>query len=134
MLDIWFEEPLGTEWVVAYRMVLQEQDTRVIVGAIRIFPAAAPREPDSGRWVAEVLGSRAPVPAGGIKARTLCRVRLRAFGRELSKILKEHRLPLAFRAPEQPTTGAKRGRKLDERRYAQSQSFTRGGLRWPAEE
>lgn len=115
--DIWYEESLDDDWVVAYRLALQEQDTRVAVGEIRIFPAAPPREPMTGRWSADVLGSRAPVPAGGIKARTLRQVRLRAFERELSKILKAFRLP-RFRAPEQTTTGGKRGRKLDEHRYA----------------
>jgi integrase len=114
ILDDWFEEPLEADWVVAYRLGLQEQDTRVVVSEIRIFPAAPPRQPESGRWVADALGSRAPVPVGGLKARTVRRVRLRAFERELSKIFKAYRLPLAFRAPEQPPGGAKRGRKVNE--------------------
>ena len=115
VLDIWFEAPLDDGWVVAYRLGLQGE--RVVVSEVRIFPAAPPREPDSGRWTADVLGSRAPTPAGGLKARTLRSVRLRAFERELSAILKAYRLP-RFRTPEQPPAGGKRGRKVNLRRYA----------------
>lgn len=115
-LDIWFEAPLDDAWVVAYRLGLQGE--RVAVSEVRVFPAAAPRESGSGRWAAEVLGSRAPTPPGGLKARTLRRVRLRAFERELSEILKAYRLP-RFRAPEPPAAGGTRGRKANIRRYAQ---------------
>ncbi len=116
VLDIWFEAPLGTDWIVAYRLALQAEHTRVVIGEIRIFPSAPPRQPQSGRWVADVLGSKAPVPSGGLKARTLRRVRLRAFERELSAILNRYRLPLAVGAPE--VTGGTRGRKINFRRYA----------------
>lgn len=121
VLDIWFEAPLDDGWVVAYRLALQGE--RVAVSEVRIFPAAEPRQPNSGRWAASVLGSRALVPAGGLKARTLRRVRLRAFERELSKILRECRVPLAFRAPEPSASGRKRGRKVNLRRYAEIAVF-----------
>lgn len=114
--DIWFEHAIDAHWVAAYRLGLQQQDTQIVVAEIRVFPSAEPRTPQTGRWSADVLGSHAAVPAGGIQARTVLRkIRLRAFERELSAFLKH--VPFArFRAPA-PTRGA-RGRKRDLRRYA----------------
>ena len=56
--DVWYEEPLGSEWVAAYRLSFQDRQTFVI-GELRIFPAAAPREASTGRWLGDVLGSDA---------------------------------------------------------------------------
>lgn len=119
VFDVWFEDTLGTDWVVAYRLALQHQDARVVVSEIRIFPAAQPREALSGRWSADLLGSRAACPPGGLKGRMLRQVRLLAFERELSAILKHFKLPFTFRGPARSGTGSKRGRKLDETRYAE---------------
>ena len=118
LTDVWFEDRLG-DWVVAYRLGLQ-QETRIVVSEIRIFPAGGARTPGDGRWSADVLGCRAPVPPGGIKARTvLRRIRLRSFERELSTLLgKLPGLGWKFRAPNVPTGGGTRGRKLNVLRYA----------------
>ena len=64
----------------------------------------------------------------------LRRVRLHAFQGGLQEILTRIRLPLMRPAPDQPTTGAKRGRKLDEHRYAQiavlyAQRYEAGSMR-----
>ena len=81
--EMWYEDRLDSDWVVAYRLAL-EDESRIIVSEIRIFPAAPPREPKkvAGRWIGEVLGGKAPAPLGGIKAKkVLRRVRLRRYQR-----------------------------------------------------
>ncbi len=114
--EIWFEEALDDDWIVAYRLGLQQQDTRVVVSEVRIFPAAGPREAGSGRWPADALGSRAPAPAGGIRARML-RIRVNAFKSELKTLFKK--LPALHLRLAAPPAPGKRGRKTDLRRYAQ---------------
>ena len=42
--EMWYEDRLDSDWVVAYRLAL-EDESRIIVSEIRIFPAAPPREP-----------------------------------------------------------------------------------------
>ena len=70
-VDFWFEEPLGADWVVAYRLGLQEQDTRVVVSEIRIFPAVAAACAGDRRWAAECSGA-APRPRPAASKRGRC--------------------------------------------------------------
>ncbi len=87
--DIWFEAPLGDEWVAAYRLSFQAERTRLVIGEIRIFPARGPRPPFSGRWLGDILGSQAPVPVGGLNARTVRRATMRGFVPHLNKMFRE---------------------------------------------
>jgi hypothetical protein len=109
--EIWFEERLGSEWVVALRLVLQQE--RVVVGECRVFPSAPPRERCSGRWIAEVLGTDAPVPAGGLRSRMLRRVTLTGFLHRLHELVEmgPEVWPWPLAATTSTTPGAKRGRK-----------------------
>jgi hypothetical protein len=111
--EIWFEAPIGADWVAAYRLSFQD-DHRVVVGEIRIFPSAGPRIPNSGRWLGDVQGSKAPVPRGGIKTKTVLRaVKLRAFRQELRTLFDRQQMPLSIAQDERrdADAGAKRGRK-----------------------
>jgi hypothetical protein len=81
--EAWIELPLDDAWLAAFRLAVR--DGQVVVAELRVFP----NEPDDseavnvlfggdrppGRWSAEVLGDKAAVPAGGLTARTLRRVR-----------------------------------------------------------
>lgn len=116
VLEQWYEQLLGDGWVAAFR--LGEQGQRLVVAELRLFPSAGPREPLAGRWAADVLGTRAPVPRGGLKARTLGLVKLRAFERDLGALLRAYHLP-RLRGPEPSPTGETRGRKPNLRRYAE---------------
>ena len=120
--EMWYEDRLDSDWVVAYRLAL-EDESRIIVSEIRIFPAAPPREPKkvAGRWIGEVLGGKAPAPLGGIKAKkVLRRVRLRRYQREMTRILKAFQPSWKIRDRQQPVSGKKRGPKpkYHERHYA----------------
>ncbi len=67
--EAWIEVPAGEGWLAAYRVVMTE--TGPVIGELRVLPAEnAHRSP--GRW------SEDPsfVPAGGIPARVLRRLRL----------------------------------------------------------
>lgn len=109
MQDVWYEQALGSEWTVAYRLHLQNGGTRLVVGEVRIFPSAGPREPFSGKWLADVLGSDAPVPAGGLPARTVKQVTMRGFVPHLERLFRAVRLPLSF-APVMSQRPSRRGR------------------------
>lgn len=77
--DVWYEESLGPDWIAAFRLCLDQEQKRIAIGELRIFPSAGPREDGTGRWIGEALGCYSPVPVGGLKARTLRKVTLRAF-------------------------------------------------------
>jgi hypothetical protein len=86
--DTWIEVPLGTAWVVAYRIVGDRG--RPVVGEVRIFPAE-PGRPAGGHWSGEILGTRAPVPPGGITARLLRGFRVRAYLRVMAELIQQLR-------------------------------------------
>ena len=67
--EAWIEVPAGEGWLASYRVVMKEAGP--VVAEIRVFPAGADRR-TPGSW------SRDPVsvPAGGIPARVLRRLRL----------------------------------------------------------
>jgi hypothetical protein len=83
--DTWIEVPLGSEWVVAYRIVRGDRG-RPVVGEIRMFPAE-PARPEAGRWSGEILGSRALVPAKGITGRQVKRLRVRAYLQVMAELV-----------------------------------------------
>ena len=69
--DIWAEGKLDDDWAVAYRVGLDDHDQPVIA-EIRLFPCETWRPNHyEGRWSAEVLGSRAGAPSGGIKQKQI---------------------------------------------------------------
>jgi hypothetical protein len=108
--DVWYEEQLGPDWVAAYRLSFQDKGSRLVIGELRIFPSAGPREPFSGRWLGDVLGSDAPVPTGGLTARLYRTLKLRGFVPFLSSLFQHAQLPLRF-APPPVVTRTRRGRK-----------------------
>jgi hypothetical protein len=82
--EAWLEHELVPgKWIAAFRLV--EEDGRMVIGEIRVFPyeqheirpdgRRRPRRP-RGRWSAEQLGTRAPAPPGGLTARVLQKVRV----------------------------------------------------------
>ncbi len=80
----WLETNLNSEWRAAYRLVVQGGEP--VIAELRIFPReAGPREP--GTWRGEWLGVRAPVPRGGLMARTLRRLRPGIVPAQLGEIL-----------------------------------------------
>ena len=112
--EIWFEHPIGADWVAAYRLNFEANETRVVVGEVRIFPSAGPREPNTGRWIADALGAAAPVPRGGVKARAVLRgLKLRAFHHDLKQIFEYFQVPLSVGRDESLAGAARptRGRK-----------------------
>ena len=48
--EIWFEEVISTDWIAACRLVLQDNETRIVIAELRVFPSHGPREVGSGRW------------------------------------------------------------------------------------
>lgn len=67
--DLWVEQVLAGEWIVAGRLVPDDRGVPV-VAELRIFPCEARRAHRFlGRWGAELLGVNAPgVPRGGLRA------------------------------------------------------------------
>jgi hypothetical protein len=67
--ETWLEGPLGGgTWMVAYRVVLQGD--RPVIAEVRVFPNEDGRK-RRGQWSAQRLGDLAPVPAGGLPAHLL---------------------------------------------------------------
>lgn len=77
--EVWVEAPLEKEWIAAYRLVVQ--GGQPVVAEIRVFP----REPETnigpGHWSADVLGSEASAPPGGISARLLRKLKVGVHNR-----------------------------------------------------
>ncbi len=67
--EAWIEVPAGDRWLVGYRLVMKKVGP--VIGEIRVFPAEQGRR-TAGCW----SGDAASVPAGGIPARVIRRVRL----------------------------------------------------------
>jgi hypothetical protein len=73
--DYWTEVQVDNGWVAAFRIT--PQDGEPVVSELRIYPL----EQDAmgpGRWRAELLGCRAPVPRGGLSARVVHQARVGA--------------------------------------------------------
>jgi hypothetical protein len=70
--SVWLEMTIGGAWRAAARLGVQEG--RLIVAELRVFPREPGRPP--GIWSAEILGSKAAVPPGGLTARLLRQVHL----------------------------------------------------------
>jgi hypothetical protein len=95
VLETWIEVPVGA-WIVAYRLV-NDQGVPV-VGEVRMFPAE-PGRPGPGQWSGELLGPEARVPRGGITARVLRRVRVRAYLTRMSEVVRQLRVEAPAWAP-----------------------------------
>ncbi len=82
----WTSRALDDEWTVAYRLV--PQDGRPIVAEVRIFPTepAVPGWP-RGEWSAQLKGVEAKAPPGGLTARKLRTVGLKADVLAAEKVL-----------------------------------------------
>lgn len=72
--EAWLEVLLDDQWIVAYRLMMQ--DGTPVVAAMSILPAGLDGTRPLGRWAGDVLGDDAPVPPGGITARLLRRAPL----------------------------------------------------------
>jgi hypothetical protein len=91
--ETWLEVGLDG-WVAAYRLIPQEG--RPVVAEVRVFPDEnAPRP--QGRWSAERLGDRAPVPIGGVPARVLRQLRVREHLALYDDIVQAHQDQQSFR-------------------------------------
>lgn len=95
VLQTWIEVPVGA-WIVAYR--LANDHGTPVVGELRMFPAERGR-PGPGDWSGELLGPEAPVPRGGITARVLRRVRVRAYLTTMSEVVRRFRTTAPDIAP-----------------------------------
>lgn len=81
----WLEVPLNDEWRAAYRLAVQ--GGQPVISELRIFPfEEGEREP--GTWRGEWLGVRVPVPAGGLGARLLRKLRPGLVQEHMAEILK----------------------------------------------
>jgi hypothetical protein len=88
--NAWVEAELAAGWTVAYRLAVQ--DGAVVVSELRIFPEEDTRPAgEPGTWSAALLGSRAPVPRGGIAAVLVRRVKIGEPQRHASEILRRGR-------------------------------------------
>jgi hypothetical protein len=72
--DTVFEQEIGDDWRVFYRIV--NQDGVPVVGEVRLYPLEPQGSRPEGTWSGEVLGTAASVPLGGITASLLRRVRI----------------------------------------------------------
>lgn len=108
--DVWYEMPLGQDWIAAYRLSFQDDRSRLVIGELRIFPARGPRAPFTGQWLADVLGSDAPVPAGGLTARTVRQATMRGFVPYLEMLFRHARVPFSFATTLSRLSGSRRGR------------------------
>jgi hypothetical protein len=73
--EAWFEVDLDAHWRAAYRVL--QQAGRPVIGEVRVFPIEQDNEGrQPGEWSGAFVGLHAQVPAGGITARLLRRVRL----------------------------------------------------------
>ena len=92
--NLWLQEPLGADWMVAYRLSLDRGAP--IVSEVRVFP----RESGNpvGEWSAAILGSRAHVPSGGLTTKLVRCVRTGAPSRFAAQIFEA----LARTPPEAP--------------------------------
>ena len=72
--NVWLEVPIDPHWLAASRLAVQ--DGHLVVAEVRLFPRETGGRRVPGRWRGVVLGTRAPVPRGGLTARTLRAVRL----------------------------------------------------------
>jgi hypothetical protein len=76
--EAWIEVALNGEWTVAYRMVRGRRG-EPLIGEVRVFPTESRPGRPAGIWSAEVLGSDARVPNGGISAELLRTVRIQDY-------------------------------------------------------
>ena len=83
--QVWLEVPIDSEWLSASRLVVE--DGQLVVSEIRIFPRESGGHRVPGRWSADVLGTRATVPRGGLTARTVRSVRLSEHATHTRKVL-----------------------------------------------
>jgi hypothetical protein len=76
--ELWIETSVDQNWTSAFRVVMQSGAP--VIGEVRIFPTEGHVRRPPGGWSAQLLGSDAAAPLGGVKVRTLRRVSLqRAF-------------------------------------------------------
>src|SRR4051794_31607483 len=97
--DLWVEVPIDDAWLAAFRLF--DRDGALVVGEMRVYP----REPEegskessayfatgerpAGSWSAEMLGSKAPVPAGGLSARVARRASFTAALEAAPRLLRQ---------------------------------------------
>jgi hypothetical protein len=65
---VWYEKPVGEDWIAAFRLLIQ--DGRLVVGELRVFPAAG-RRGRAGEWTGGDAGLAANAPRGGLPATLL---------------------------------------------------------------
>ena len=85
----WFERPLDDDWFIAYQLFVQAGIP--VIGELRIFPREDFRRRPPGEWSASLLGVEAKVPAGGITAPLLRKVKFGTVKTKTAETLKEYR-------------------------------------------
>ena len=148
--EVWLPLDLGDHWRACYRLAVQ--GGAVVVGEVRVFPRETGASErlllSSGQWSAEMFGSSATVPPGGITARLLRQVRVGEHHRVADKIVRQvagdpHPLAQDAAARHGLTTlgptGARRGRpRKPDFFYAQVadryEAALKRGSRRPAED
>ncbi len=86
--EVWVEAPVGADWIAAYR--LTPQNGMPVIAELRVFPAEVSHS-TPGRWSGEWLGVHAHVPAGGLTARQVKRVRTAIHVRRMGDLLHQWR-------------------------------------------
>ena len=96
--DVWHETRLSREavkaagahgaWTVAYRIV-PDRRGRSVIGEVRIFPTERRVRPNGweGRWAAEVRGSSAHAPTGGVTSRLVRAVKLNGVSQAIAEVM-----------------------------------------------
>ncbi|MGE3273852.1 MAG: hypothetical protein AB7O67_01985 [Vicinamibacterales bacterium] len=105
--DVWVEVELGEGWRAAYRIVPSSPFGEPAIGELRVFPSEghAPTRPP-GEWSAELLGTRARCPRGGVTAKVLKSIRLRSVIPELNAVMSVSVSPSAPDSPSRPRSAA----------------------------
>jgi hypothetical protein len=83
--QVWLVVPIDREWMAASRLAVQ--DGQLVVAEVRVFPRENRKKAVPGRWSADVLGTKAPVPRGGVTARVLRRVRVAEHSKRTQEVV-----------------------------------------------
>jgi hypothetical protein len=85
--DLWMELPIGNEWTVAYRLVIQK-DGELVVGELRVFPSEptfSSRSP--GTWSGDFKGIAAVVPRHGLRGGIMKAIKPSVVTQQLDAVL-----------------------------------------------
>jgi hypothetical protein len=119
----WLEVDVADDWRAAVRLAVQ--DGRVVVSELRVFPQDRPLGGGvTGLWRGEVLGPRAPVPAGGLTSALLRRVRMPRYAAHAAAVVESWRQAVHDESAREALPGVREG---GEDRAVPTPARIRGG-------